>query len=137
MDTVFGGAAGGRQYSLVGDAELDEGAVWEAVLDPSVSELGEIVWIVDMNRQSLDRIVPNIAAARIASMFSANGWQVIELKFGKLLEALFERPGGESLQQRILDSCQTPNTNASYAAQPKNCVHGCPVRAPMLQPSRH
>jgi pyruvate dehydrogenase E1 component len=43
----------GRQYSLVGDAELDEGAIWEAVLDSSVSELGEIVWIVDLNRQSL------------------------------------------------------------------------------------
>ena len=54
----------GRQYSLVGDAELDEGAIWEAVLDPSVAELGEIVWIVDFNRQSLDRVVPNISATR-------------------------------------------------------------------------
>lgn len=103
VDTVFGGAGKGRQYSLVGDAELDEGAVWEAILDPSVSELGEIVWIIDMNRQSLDRVVPNIAAGRIAAMFLANGWQVIDLKFGKLLEALFEQPGGEWLRQRILD----------------------------------
>ena len=53
------GAPLGRQYSLVGDAELDEGAVWEAILDPSVAELGEIVWIVDLNRQSLDRVVPD------------------------------------------------------------------------------
>ena len=45
--------------------------MWEAVLEPSVAELGEIVWIVDMNRQSLDRVVPNIAAGRLASMFSA------------------------------------------------------------------
>ena len=45
-----------------GDAELDEGAVWEAVLDPMVAELGEVVWVVDLNRQSLDRVVPNIAA---------------------------------------------------------------------------
>jgi len=42
----------GRHYSLVGDAELDEDAVWEAVLDPGVAELGEVVWIVDLNRQS-------------------------------------------------------------------------------------
>ena len=42
--------------------ELDEGAVWEAVLDPNVGELGEIVWVVDLNRQSLDRVVPDIAA---------------------------------------------------------------------------
>src|ERR1700722_6059119 len=52
----FGGAGTGRQFSLVGDAELDEGAVWEAAIDPMVTELGEIVWIVDLNRQSLDRV---------------------------------------------------------------------------------
>ena len=55
---LVGGAGTGRQYSLVGDAELDEGAIWEAVLEPAVAELGEIVWVVDLNRQSLDRVVP-------------------------------------------------------------------------------
>src|SRR5215472_13548258 len=48
--------ASGRQYSLLGDAELDEGAVWEAIVDPGVAELGEVVWVVDVNRQSLDRV---------------------------------------------------------------------------------
>ena len=47
---------GGRQVSLVGDAELDEGAVWEAIVDPVVPHLGEVLWIVDLNRQSLDRV---------------------------------------------------------------------------------
>ena len=103
VDATFGGAGMGRQYSLVGDAELDEGAVWEAILDPSVAELGEIVWIVDMNRQSLDRVVPNIAAGRLQAMFAAAGWQVIAVKFGKLLEELFAREGGEHLRTRILD----------------------------------
>ncbi|GHE89916.1 pyruvate dehydrogenase E1 component [Amycolatopsis deserti] len=101
VDTAFGGAGTGRQYSLVGDAELDEGAVWEAVLDPGVAELGEIVWIVDLNRQSLDRIVPNIAAGKLQGMFAAAGWQVIKLKYGRLLEELFTRPGGTELRQRI------------------------------------
>ena len=103
VDTAFGSTGTGRQYSLVGDAELDEGAVWEAILDPSVPELGEIVWIVDMNRQSLDRVVPNIAAGRLATMFAAAGWQVINVKFGKLLEELFARPGGDALRRRIVD----------------------------------
>lgn len=96
------GAALGRQYSLVGDAELDEGAVWEAILDPAVGEFGEIVWIVDMNRQSLDRVVPHIAAERLERMFGAAGWQVITLKFGRLLETLFARPGGSALRERIV-----------------------------------
>ena len=69
VDAVFGGAGIGRQYSLVGDAELDEGAVWEAIVDPAVAELGEIVWIVDLNRQSLDRVVPLIAAERLERMW--------------------------------------------------------------------
>jgi pyruvate dehydrogenase E1 component len=97
------GAALGRQYSLVGDAELDEGAVWEAILDPGVSEFGEIVWIVDMNRQSLDRVVPHIAAERLERMFEAAGWQVITAKFGRLLESLFSRPDGAALRTRIVD----------------------------------
>ena len=87
--------APGRQYSLVGDAELDEGAVWEAVLDPMVAELGEVVWVVDLNRQSLDRVVPTMGAARLQGMFSAAGWQVLTVKYGRLLEELFARPGGE------------------------------------------
>ncbi|OAK51232.1 transketolase-like TK C-terminal-containing protein [Rhodococcoides kyotonense] len=103
VDTSFGGAGTGRQYSLVGDAELDEGAVWEAIIDPGVAELGEIVWIVDLNRQSLDRVVPNIAARRLEKMFDAAGWQVITVKFGRLLEDLFARSGGEALRRRILD----------------------------------
>jgi pyruvate dehydrogenase E1 component len=101
VNTRFGGAGGGRQYSLLGDAELDEGAIWEAVLDPSVAELGEIVWIVDLNRQSLDRVVPDIAAGRLQGMFSAAGWQVLTVKYGRLLEELFARPGGAALRARI------------------------------------
>ena len=93
----------GRQYSLVGDAELDEGAVWEAILDPMVGELGEVVWIVDLNRQSLDRVVPNIDATRLQGMFAAAGWQVLTVKYGRLLEELFTRPGGDALRRRIDD----------------------------------
>ncbi|MFJ7300240.1 transketolase-like TK C-terminal-containing protein [Streptomyces sp. NPDC099088] len=101
VDKSADGAFNGRQYALVGDAELDEGAVWEAVLDPQVADLGELVWIVDLNRQSLDRIVPNMSAGRLHAMFAAAGWQVLTVKYGTLLERLFERRGGASLRARI------------------------------------
>ena len=65
--TADGTGAPGRQYSLLGDAELDEGAVWEAIVDPGVAEMGEIVWVVDVNRQSLDRVVPGSAKIGRAS----------------------------------------------------------------------
>ena len=100
-DTIGAHRSPGRQFSLVGDAELDEGAIWEAVLDPMVADLGELVWIVDFNRQSLDRVVPNISATRLQAMFAAAGWQVIAIKYGSLLAELFERPGGEHLKRRI------------------------------------
>ena len=91
----------GRQIALVGDAELDEGAVWEAIADPSVAKLGEVLWVVDLNRQSLDRVVPDIAFDRWAHMFEAAGWQTITVKYGSRLDELFERPGGPELRKRI------------------------------------
>src|ERR671928_828989 len=83
----FEAPRGGRQVSLVGDAELDEGAVWEAIVDPVVPHLGEVLWIVDLNRQSLDRVVPDIAAGRLAAMFEAAGWHVVTVKYGRRLSA--------------------------------------------------
>jgi pyruvate dehydrogenase E1 component len=91
----------GRQFSLVGDAELDEGAIWEAVLDPMVRELGEVCWVVDFNRQSLDRVVPDISVTRLHGLFDAAGWQVITVKYGRLLEDLYTRDGGAALRRRI------------------------------------
>jgi len=92
---------GGRQIALIGDAELDEGAIWEALVDPVVPRLGELLWIVDLNRQSLDRVVPDIAYGRIAGMFEAAGWHAITVKYGRRLEELFERRGGGALRARI------------------------------------
>jgi pyruvate dehydrogenase E1 component len=92
---------GGRHVALLGDAELDEGACWEAIVDPVVPRLGEVLWIVDLNRQSLDRIVPDIAAARIAAMFDAAGWHTVTVKYGRRLRELFERRGGAALRRRI------------------------------------
>jgi pyruvate dehydrogenase E1 component len=97
----FDAPGGGRQIALLGDAELDEGAIWEALVDPMVPALGEVTWIVDLNRQSLDRIVPDIAADRIRKMFEAAGWSTIVVKYGRLLRELFARRHGEALRGRI------------------------------------
>ena len=116
---------GGRQIALVGDAELDEGAVWEAILDPMARELGEVLWIVDVNRQSLDRVVPEIAADRLRSMFEAAGWHTITLKYGRRLEALFERSGGRELRRRIDDM-----SNAEYQSLLRASAEGLRTSLP-------
>jgi pyruvate dehydrogenase E1 component len=72
-----------------------------------VAELGEVCWIVDFNRQSLDRVVPTLGAGRLEGLFAAAGWQVITVKYGTLLEELFTRPGGAELRERI-DAMSNP-----------------------------
>jgi pyruvate dehydrogenase E1 component len=91
----------GRFISLLGDAELDEGAVWEALADPTVPSLGELLWVVDFNRQSLDRVVPDIQITRLRAMFEAVGWQVVVLAWGRAISEAFERPGGPALRARL------------------------------------
>jgi pyruvate dehydrogenase E1 component len=129
LQSRLGESASGRQYALVGDAELDEGAVWEAVLDPAVAELGELVWIVDLNRQSLDRVVPNIAAGRLHGMFDAAGWQVLTVKYGALLEELFARPGGDALRTRI-DEMSNPEYQRLLRCPPAEMRARLPGRGP-------
>ncbi|GAA1942599.1 transketolase-like TK C-terminal-containing protein [Microbacterium deminutum] len=128
-DTASVPRSAGRQYSLVGDAELDEGAVWEAVLDPSVTDLGELVWIVDFNRQSLDRVVPNISATRLQAMFAAAGWQVITLKYGRFLTALFDAPGGHHLKDRI-DGMSNPEYQRLLRCSPAELRERLPGEGP-------
>jgi pyruvate dehydrogenase E1 component len=96
-----GASPSARHVALVGDAELDEGAVWEALVDPMVPNLSEVLWVVDLNRQSLDRVVPDMAAGRIGAMFRAAGWHTAAVKYGNRLRDLFGHPGGEQLRQRI------------------------------------
>ena len=122
---------GGREVSLVGDAELDEGACWEAIVDPIVSRLGEVLWIVDLNRQSLDRVVPDIAAGRLAAMFEAAGWHVITVKYGRQLGELFERDGGAELRRRIDEM-----TNEEYQRMLRASADELRERLPEAGPDR-
>jgi pyruvate dehydrogenase E1 component len=91
----------GRFISLLGDAELDEGNIWEALAEPLTRRLGNVLWIVDLNRQSLDRVVPGIKAHELERHFEAVGWQVLELKYGRRLREAFDRQDGELLRARI------------------------------------
>ena len=101
LDDHFGVRHPARFIALVGDAELDEGNVWEALLEEAMATLGNLLWIVDLNRQSLDRVAPDGRRHQLAQMFAANGWHVIRLRWGGRLRALFESPGGSRLRQRL------------------------------------
>lgn len=92
-----------RFVAVVGDAELDEGSVWEAAVEPALAGLGNTTLVVDLNRQSLDRVIPGIRVHQLAGMFAAAGWQVIEAKYGRRLSDRMAGPGGGALRRRIDD----------------------------------
>jgi pyruvate dehydrogenase E1 component len=94
----------GRMVALVGDAELDEGNIFEAILEGWKQGLRNCWWIIDYNRQSLDAVVREGLWARFESLFRDFGWDVVILKYGSLLEAAFAEPGGERLRAWI-DNC--------------------------------
>ncbi len=101
----------GRMVALIGDAELDEGNIYEALQEGWKHELRNVWWVIDYNRQSLDGVVREGLWSRIEAIFSAFGWRVLRLKYGALQRAAFAEPGGERLRDWI-DACP----NALYSA---------------------
>ena len=101
VDAHFGARPVSRFISLIGDAELDEGSVWESVADPATAGLGNVMWVVDFNRQSLDRVIPGIRIQQWRSQFEAAGWHVREVKYGSRMRSAFDEPGGDLLREWI------------------------------------
>ncbi|MBX3568325.1 MAG: transketolase [Rhizobiaceae bacterium] len=99
-----GGRPEGRMVALVGDAEMDEGNIFEALLEGWKHGLRNTWWVVDYNRQSLDAVVREGLWERFESVFRNFGWDVVVLKYGRLLEEAFAEPGGERLREWI-DAC--------------------------------
>jgi pyruvate dehydrogenase E1 component len=94
----------GRMVALIGDAELDEGNIFESILEGWKQGLRNCWWIIDYNRQSLDAVVREGLWERYEALFRNFGWDVVILKYGSLQEAAFREPGGETLRQWI-DRC--------------------------------
>lgn len=103
VDAHFGERSPARFVSILGDAELDEGNVWEAIAEPMTAGLGNVMWVVDFNRQSLDRVVPGVRIQQLRGQFEAAGWHCVEVKYGQRLRARFQQPGGEAIRRWIDD----------------------------------
>ena len=101
----------GRMVALVGDAELDEGNVYETLQEGWKNDLRNCWWVIDYNRQSLDGIVREGLFERIEKIFDAFGWDVVRVKYGALQRDAFEEPGGGKLRDWI-DAC----SNQEYSA---------------------
>ena len=101
----------GRMVAVVGDAELDEGNVYECLLECWKHQIRNCWWIIDYNRQSLDAVVSDRLFNKVAGLFENLGWQVITIKHGHRQKKMFAEPGGAPLREWI-DSCP----NSLYSA---------------------
>ena len=99
VDSHFGARPKSRFISVIGEAELDEGNIWEALADPAATNLGNVMWVVDFNRQSLDRIIPGVRIEQWRAQFEAAGWHVKEVKYGSKLKRVFEDDASASFKQ--------------------------------------
>jgi len=106
-----GGTPPGRMVAVVGDAELDEGNIFEALLEGWKHDVRNLWWVIDYNRQSLDGVVSDRLYNHIDQLFQTMGWRVVILKFGKRLQQAFAGPDGEALRDWI-DACP----NSLYSA---------------------
>ncbi|MGJ3649506.1 transketolase [Sphingomonas sp. GlSt437] len=104
-------ADAGRMIALMGDAELDEGNIYECLIEAYKHDIRNCWWIVDYNRQSLDATTADRMFRRFDDIFETCGWRVVTLKFGKLQQEAFAKPGGAALRDWI-EACP----NADYAA---------------------
>ncbi len=101
----------GRMVALMGDAELDEGNIYECLIEAAKHDIRNCWWIVDYNRQSLDATTADRMFSRFDDIFETCGWRVVTLKYGKAQQAAFREKGGTKLRDWI-DTCP----NADYAA---------------------
>ena len=88
----------GRMVALVGDAEMDEGNIYEALLEGWKQGLRNFWWVIDYNRQSLDAVIREGLWAKLETLFANFGWDVVVLRHGRLQEAAFAEPGGDRLR---------------------------------------
>jgi pyruvate dehydrogenase E1 component len=105
--------ASGRMVALCGDAEFDEGNIFEALIESWKHDVRNVWWIIDYNRQSLDAVIADRFFTRLDNVFRGMDWRVVTLKYGRQLEAAFERRGGDALRHWI-DAC--PNSQYSVLA---------------------
>jgi pyruvate dehydrogenase E1 component len=100
-------------WAVCGDSEFREGSIYEAIPDFAEREIGNLTWIIDYNRQSLDGhritnqdIMGATDANRLERTMLANGWEVIQVRHGQKRLELFKRPSGELFRKLLEEDLQ-------------------------------
>lgn len=125
----------GRFVALMGDAELDEGNIYECLIEGYKHDIRNCWWIVDYNRQSLDATTADRMFRRFDEIFASCGWRVVTLKYGRALEAAFGEPGGDALKAWLENVSNADYATLSYlggAAWRERLLKDAPATRPIL-----
>ena len=127
-------------WAIIGDSEFREGSLLEAAPDLAERRLGNLTWIVDYNRQSLDghRIIDQEVffgsdADRIENTMKANGWDVIQVRHGSLRQKAFQRPGGKAFQNWLEKSLSDYELQSLLLCEPEKRIDYLKKQHPALK----
>ncbi|MFX1569952.1 MAG: transketolase [Promethearchaeota archaeon] len=116
-------------YVLLGDGELNEGAIWEAAMSANHYKLDNLIAIVDRNGIQIDGSTEEIMALEpLAEKWKSFGWDVIEVDGSNLIETLrgFERSKSAIGRPKVIISYLIKGSDVSFMQHTKK-FHG---RAP-------
>jgi len=78
-----------RVFCLVGDGELQEGSMWEAIMSAAHFKLGNLVAIIDRNKYSIDGLTEDVMALEpLDEKLSAFRWNVLEVNGHDMAEII-------------------------------------------------
>lgn len=76
-------------YSLMGDGELQEGQIWEAVMYAAHNKVDNLIATVDYNNRQIDGDVEDILSlGDLRAKFVAFGWEVLETNGNNMKELI-------------------------------------------------
>ena len=103
-----------RVFCLLGDGELQEGSVWEALMSAAQFKLGNLVAIIDRNGISMDGMTEDIMALEpLADKLKAFRWNVLEVNghdMSEILNVFDELPAPDTDTPTIIIA----NTDKGY-----------------------
>ncbi len=108
-----------RVFCLMGDGETCEGSVWEAAMLAHAQRLGNLVAVVDRNKQFMTSYSEDsMRMEPYADKWRAFGWHVIEIADGndmtQVVDALEHLPAPESDSPTMIVANTTKGKNISF-----------------------
>ena len=115
-----------RVYCMMGDGELDEGQIWEAILTASHYKLDNVCGIVDYNKFQIDGRIEEVKGLEpLKDKWEAFGWEVLEIDGHNVAEVMDAYDKAEAIKGKpTLVLAHTVKGKGVSFFENKNKYHG-------------